>query len=269
MNHGSTDAYHEAVMPKAFQSRISDTADSLTTAADQGTCEAGSVVTGYGDSPGVVEAVVEEQALTKREQAEARHAEALDLCNKLAGAKETIQMCWARLGYVAFVVDRDKDFLQLGLNSFGEWAMKLENDSTYGRSSIYKFKEIVSILLPDIPLDKLECVHPGNAGFLAFDVKSSSVRKDPVVLQQAQSDRGTTKLFKMVTKAFPDQLIERKHFETLAWAESAWSLIAAEVERTREEEDEPEMKLADVLELWANHRREGREIAQSKEEAND
>jgi hypothetical protein len=266
MNHGSTDAYHEAVMPKAVQSRISDTRNSVESAEAQRAGEAGSVVTGYGDSPGVVEAVVEEQALTKREQAEARHAEALDLCNKLAGAKETIQMCWARLGYLAFIVDRDRDWEQLRFHSFADWVMKLEKASSYGRSSIYKFKEIVSILLPDIPLKTLEYVHPGNAGFLAYDVKSSCVRKDPVVLEQAQSDRGTAKLFKMVTKAYPDQLIERKHFETLAWEESGWKLIEAEVERTREEEDEPEMKLADVLENWANERREAREMAKAREQ---
>jgi hypothetical protein len=199
--------------------------------------------------------------LTKREQAEALDVEALELCGQLV----TAVRCWARLGEIAYDMERTRGWEDLGFHSWSAWMMELQVRSGYKRSSVYRFKKLVERLLPDISVSDLEKMEPGNAGFLAGEVCSSSVRRDPEVIQAAQASRETTKLREFVIGKHPGQAIEEQHAEHLYFPLSAWEIIEAEVERTREEEDEPEMKLADVLENWANERREAREMAKGRD----
>jgi hypothetical protein len=197
--------------------------------------------------------------LTKREQAEALDAEALELCGQIVRAARG----WARLGHIAFQMEQTRGWEELGFRSQADWMMGLQQRSGYGRSSVYRFKKLVERLLPDISVCDLEKMEPGNAGFLSGEVCSSSVRRDPEVIQAAQASRETSKLREFVMGKHPSQHIEEKHEEHCYFPLSAWEVIESEMEFTRIEEG-AEMTFVEIVEKWASEREEARRMVKGR-----
>ena len=59
---------------------------------------------------------------TPLQRAKSRHAEVISICEHLVAAMHA----WGRLGKLCTMVERDKDYLLLGFESFGQWMMKIE-----------------------------------------------------------------------------------------------------------------------------------------------
>src|SRR6202158_4781813 len=75
---------------------------------------------------------------TPLQRAKSRNEEVIAICNHLVQAMHA----WGRLGKLCHLVERDKDYLLLGFESFGQWMMKVEEVSGYSRASAYQYMKL-------------------------------------------------------------------------------------------------------------------------------
>src|SRR5208337_434937 len=81
---------------------------------------------------------------TPHQRAKLRHEEVISICNHLVQALHA----WGRLGRLCTLVERDKDYLLLGFESFGQWMMNVEEVSGYSRAAAYQYMKLFKELEP-------------------------------------------------------------------------------------------------------------------------
>lgn len=169
--------------------------------------------------------------------------------------------CWPRLGWICFVVERDKHYTELGFKSFGAWMMDLQTTCDYKRTSLYLFKKLVEELFHDVSVEELEQADLGTAHILRK--LSSEDRRDPRT--KAALGKKPKEFLEFVAAHIPQSHIELEaekkfHFPISSWDET----IYPEILQTRVENNAPEMTYEEVFECWAVERRMARQMTEAR-----
>src|SRR5208337_1371471 len=178
---------------------------------------------------------------TPHQRAKLRHEEVISICNHLVQALHA----WGRLGRLCTLVERDKDYLLLGFESFGQWMMNVEEVSGYSRAAAYQYMKLFKELEPAWGAE----VHDLSLGV------AHVVKLLPQALQTSPEVRSAAKRMKpkefreKVAKEYPDSHIELKEDVCLKLDGSLAVLWHEALEGARLLNGDPEMTYEQFLEL--------------------
>jgi hypothetical protein len=156
--------------------------------------------------------------LSPKERAEARHS--------FVCAFERQFSDWTEIAKVCIEVERDKDYLVLGYQSWHQWLLAAAPRS---RSYIYLVVGRYKELSPDIPEEELAQISLGSAGVLKQ--LSPAVRKLSKIRQASKGK--PSELRQVLRDEFPSQHIETIVERTLYFTTSQWERIEAAYEAYR------------------------------------
>jgi hypothetical protein len=148
--------------------------------------------------------------LTAQERAEARDAFVRSFERQFAD--------WTEIAKVCIDVERDKDYLRLGFDSWHLWILKA---APMSRSYIYIVTNRYKELEKDIPADELRGISLGSAKVL--ESVSSKVRRDSNVRKAAK--KKPKDLRAAIKKQYPDQHIEGIVERKFTFTFSQWEKI--------------------------------------------
>lgn len=131
----------------------------------------------------------------------------------------TVRESWSELAAICIQV-RDKELwrmLPAKFHSFDDW---LIDAAPCCRATVYKGMGVLSVIAKDLSPQEIAGIEIGNA--ILLSQVSSSVRRDPEVIQAAKSGRSSNKLREIVRTKYPNQhveaIVEKKlHFTTSQW----------------------------------------------------
>jgi|SRR5579859_341950 len=178
---------------------------------------------------------------TDLQRARSRHEEVIAICNHLVQALHA----WGRLGKLCHLVERDKDYLLLGFESFGQWMMRVEEVSGYSRASAYAYMKLFR---------ELEPVWGGEVQDLGLGV-AHVVKLLPTALQTSPSLRSAAKRMKPkelrehIAKHHPEAHVEMKEEVCLKLDGSLAVLWHEALEGARLLNGDPNMSYEQFLEL--------------------
>lgn len=189
---------------------------------------------------------------TPLQRAKGRHEEVISICNHLVAALHA----WGRLGRLCTLVERDKDYLLLGFESFGQWMMRVEEVSGYSRASAYAYRDLFRSL-----------EHLGEAAIEGMSLGSahvvrqlpSALQRNPEVLQKAKRMK-PKELREYIAREHPESHVEMKEELCLKLDESVAILWHEALEGARLLNGDPQMTYEQFLELelladWLDEKR--------------
>jgi hypothetical protein len=178
---------------------------------------------------------------TPLQRARSRHAEVVEICQHLVQALHA----WGRLGKLCTLVERDKDYVLLGFETFGQWMMKIEEVSGYSRASAYSYKKLYEELEPLWATD----VHELSLGTAnVVKLLPTSLQRDPAVRSAAKQMK--PKQFReKIAKDHPDAHVEMKEKIELNLESSAATFFHEIVESMRVLEEDPELSYERAVEI--------------------
>lgn len=176
--------------------------------------------------------------ITSKDRATHRFAQAVELCDGMVRAALT----WVTLGRLLTVMERDRDFEELGFKSMGQCMMQMENLSGYKRSSAYAFKKLVEEL-PSVDMDGMSF---GSAKVL--QQLPSAMQRDPEVIDAARAMK--PKQFRQkLAGEYPDALIEVREELRLNLDVSVMRMWDEFIELARKVNGDPDLTMEQIFEL--------------------
>jgi|SRR5271157_1811143 len=175
---------------------------------------------------------------TPLQRARGRHEEVIAICNHLVQALHA----WGRLGKVCTLVERDKDYLLLGFESFGQWMMRIEEVSGYSRAAAYQYMK----LFRELETHDIEGMSLGTAH--VFKQLPSALQRDPGVLQAAKRMKPKQFREKIATE-HPESHVEMKEAICLNIDGSFATMFHEVVEAMRTLEELPELSYERAVEI--------------------
>ena len=164
------------------------------------------------------------QCITPREKAIAYD-------HRVREIDRVVRESWSELAAICIQV-RDKELWRLlrprpdvTFHSFDDWLL---DAAPVCRATVYKGMGILSTLAKDLTPEQISGIEIGNAALLAH--VSSSVRRDPEVIEAASGGRHSKKLRDVVRTKFPEQHIETIVEKKLHFTSSQWDKIESAYE---------------------------------------